>query len=173
MDRFGFIGFFASKFLLLFGLIGVFVLSAACGDEDDTDPYCGDGIVQFDEGEWCDDGSDNGPNGRCSDECRFNVGACNLDDALVCRGKCGTFVTADSCGQLALADCGDCTASDEVCGEDNTCGISVEIDGGSDGESGVGEDGTEVADASVDTSFEGDENVSVDGGSSFSDGGGI
>lgn len=89
----------------------------SCGD-DDTDPYCGDGIVQYSEGEMCDDGRDNGEDegDRCNSSCRFNPGACTFDLALACTaGRCGEFVAFDSCGQMALADCGDCQGDGEVC----------------------------------------------------------
>ena len=84
--------------------------AAACGDDNGTDPFCGDGIVQYSEVEMCDDGSGNGSTGRCSNECRFNPGYCTFDREAACaQDRCGDFIAYDSCGQMALASCGVCS----------------------------------------------------------------
>ena len=77
-------------------------MALGCGDDDDDDAYCGDGIVQADDGEACDDGDDNGSDGRCGKDCQFNEGFCTVDSASVCASfECGEVQTDDSCGRMA------------------------------------------------------------------------
>lgn len=74
---------------------------------------CGDGIVQADRGEQCDDGAENGPDATCSDTCTV-VPYCG--DGFVqgwlgelCDDGVNTGTTYDSCtdGCVLFAFCGD------------------------------------------------------------------
>lgn len=134
-------------------------MALGCGDDDDDDAYCGDGIVQADDGEACDDGDDNGSDGRCGKDCQFNEGFCTVDSASVCASfECGEVQTDDSCGRMALASCGKCgdgkncykhkcvtgcslpeeeeaAACEDACGIiqiEDACGKSASLDCGTD-----------------------------------------
>lgn len=88
--------------------------------DPDADPYCGDGVVQNDE--ECDEGSDNGPNGYCDNECRRPV--CG-DGVVAGDESCddGNDVDEDNCPSNCQAPtCGDgfVYADIEACDDGNT-----------------------------------------------------
>jgi hypothetical protein len=46
---------------------------ASTGDTEAIPPNCGDGVVDGDEGEECDDSANNGDNAECHDNCKLDV----------------------------------------------------------------------------------------------------
>ena len=75
------------------------------GETGMADPVCGNGILE--DGEACDAGPDNGPNGACKQDCTENVcGDGDLGPGEACDD--GNQAPGDGCdGDCTLTSCGD------------------------------------------------------------------
>lgn len=71
---------------------------------DVLSPYCGEGVVQQDAGEECDDGNETDTDG-CRNTCRWpRCGDAVLSDTELCED--GNTVSADGCSALCTPDAG-------------------------------------------------------------------
>ena len=91
-----------------YGLTSCTVCAADCTNAAGLTRYCGDGVVEADEGEACDDGNTNADDG-CSS-------VCAVEDGYVCGGEPSTCTTV--CGdnvQAGLEACDDGNTETEGC----------------------------------------------------------
>src|SRR5262249_9554371 len=87
---------------------------------------CGNGTVESELGEKCDDGDNNGtPGDRCRRDCQLKCGDGTLDPLEQCDG--GQHCTP-SCRLMCTHDT-DCCAGDANCNRNNTCTRSLCEDG--------------------------------------------
>ena len=102
---------FLSLAISVWGSLGL----AACGDEESAEPACGDGIVQPERGEQCDDGPLNSDRGPCRVDCKL-ASNCALQEDLACHNvECGEIQAVDSCGHIKAISCGPCADESEHC----------------------------------------------------------
>lgn len=103
-----------------------FGLTACEEDSNGAAPVCGDGILQANSGEECDDGPLNNDDGPCRIDCTL-ASNCAVNMNLACIDvQCGDFKVADSCGVLKTVSCGGCSQEGEHCYK-NRCVTGCEL----------------------------------------------
>lgn len=95
-------------------------LTACNGTEESEEPACGDGIVQPERGEECDNGAHNGDNGSCLADCTL-ASKCAIDETIACADvECGVVQVVDACGLNRNISCGACEGEGLIC-HNNSC----------------------------------------------------
>ncbi len=90
-------------------------LAACDASPREDEPACGDGILQVDRGEQCDDGPRNSDEGPCRVDCTLSS-SCGVQMDLACLdAECGAVEAVDTCGQRTAVSCGACAGAGEIC----------------------------------------------------------
>lgn len=107
-------------FCLSFALACAVGLTACDGAKESEEPACGDGIVQPERGEECDNGAKNGDDGACLADCTL-ASKCAIDETSACADvECGVVQAVDACGINRDIACGICEGEGLMC-RNNQC----------------------------------------------------